>query len=304
MVDTEEQSTVVPMELEEGDDGHADSSGLDARLLAASDLTFTSVDDSFLANLSASAATAHTDETAWQQSIAEGADTWQASQSAMDIQHPHAYALSMHCSVTAAVYDLMNEELAGQRQHHKLQYKLDTVRDRRRHLSAALARMQAQYATSDASREDMKQRIHEWQQNTDVLLQKANEYDRRAAQHRSRYEATGVPAEQLDVPHLQALEKTVEETEHMCEKVARQRDVFHDLPPDLNLARLKLMEAREQLMDSHDADIRFMALNDLQAQLQKSKDKLDDALERRLVDNVLKMVRDSNGEVQNLAVQW
>ncbi|KAI9599345.1 armadillo-type protein [Syncephalis fuscata] len=56
-------------------------------------------------------------------------------------------------------------------------------------------------------------------------------------------------------------------------------------------------------MDSHDADIRFMALNDLQSELQKSTYKLDDNAERRLVDTVLKMVRDSNGEVQNLAVQ-
>lgn len=57
-------------------------------------------------------------------------------------------------------------------------------------------------------------------------------------------------------------------------------------------------------MGSVDKDFRFMATNDLMAELQKGSIKLDDDSERKVVHSVLKLVEDKNGEVQNLAVKW
>ena len=57
-------------------------------------------------------------------------------------------------------------------------------------------------------------------------------------------------------------------------------------------------------MSSVDKDFRFMATNDLMAELQKDSIKLDDDSEKKVVQSVLRLVEDKNGEVQNLAVKW
>jgi len=56
-------------------------------------------------------------------------------------------------------------------------------------------------------------------------------------------------------------------------------------------------------MQSADKDFRFMAANDLMAELQKDSIKLDDDSERKVVKMLLKLLEDKNGEVQNLAVK-
>lgn len=57
-------------------------------------------------------------------------------------------------------------------------------------------------------------------------------------------------------------------------------------------------------MNSSDKDFRFMATNDLMAELQKETIKLDEECERKVVKMLLKLLEDKNGEVQNLAVKW
>ena len=57
-------------------------------------------------------------------------------------------------------------------------------------------------------------------------------------------------------------------------------------------------------MQSMDKDFRFMAINDLIAELQKSTFKIESNLETGVVQLVLKLLEDKNGEVQNLAVKW
>lgn len=49
---------------------------------------------------------------------------------------------------------------------------------------------------------------------------------------------------------------------------------------------------------------RFMATNDLMHELQKDSIKLDEDSERKVVNMLLKLLEDKNGEVQNLAVKW
>lgn len=56
-------------------------------------------------------------------------------------------------------------------------------------------------------------------------------------------------------------------------------------------------------MNSSDKDFRFMATNDLMAELQKETIKLDEECERKVVKMLLKLLEDKNGEVQNLAVK-
>lgn len=56
-------------------------------------------------------------------------------------------------------------------------------------------------------------------------------------------------------------------------------------------------------MTSSDKDYRFMATNDLMAELQKDSIKLDEDSERKVVKMLLKLLEDKNGEVQNLAVK-
>lgn len=56
-------------------------------------------------------------------------------------------------------------------------------------------------------------------------------------------------------------------------------------------------------MSSNDKDFRFMATSDLMNDLQKESIKLDDDSERRIVKGVLKLLEDTNGEVQNQAVK-
>eukprot|EP00842_Homolaphlyctis_polyrhiza_P001883 jgi/Hompol1/2696/HPOL_003002-RA len=56
-------------------------------------------------------------------------------------------------------------------------------------------------------------------------------------------------------------------------------------------------------MASSDSDIRYMAANDLMAELSKETFLLDDSTEKKLIAAVLKMLDDSNGEVQNITVK-
>ena len=53
-------------------------------------------------------------------------------------------------------------------------------------------------------------------------------------------------------------------------------------------------------MTSNDKDFRFMAANDLMAELQKDSIKLDDDSERKVVKMLLKLLEDKNGEVSEL----
>jgi cullin-associated NEDD8-dissociated protein 1 len=57
-------------------------------------------------------------------------------------------------------------------------------------------------------------------------------------------------------------------------------------------------------MDSQDRDFRYMALNDLMNELQKSTFTNDSVVETKVVAAVLKLMGDKNTEVQNLAVKW
>ncbi|PWN51713.1 TIP120-domain-containing protein [Violaceomyces palustris] len=57
-------------------------------------------------------------------------------------------------------------------------------------------------------------------------------------------------------------------------------------------------------MRSQDSDLRFMALNDLMAELRKDTFmQLDDGIESQTVNQVLELMKDSNGEVKNMAVK-
>lgn len=56
-------------------------------------------------------------------------------------------------------------------------------------------------------------------------------------------------------------------------------------------------------MASSDKDFRYMATNDLMTELQKDSIKLDDDRERLVVQSLLRLLEDKNGEVQNLAVK-
>ena len=56
-------------------------------------------------------------------------------------------------------------------------------------------------------------------------------------------------------------------------------------------------------MNNPDKDIRYMATNDLMAELKKEFFSPDEALERKIVQQMLKLLEDKNGEVQNLVVK-
>jgi len=47
-----------------------------------------------------------------------------------------------------------------------------------------------------------------------------------------------------------------------------------------------------------------MATNDLMNELQKDGFTLEESTEKRVVQKVIKLMDDANGEVQNLAVKW
>ncbi len=47
-----------------------------------------------------------------------------------------------------------------------------------------------------------------------------------------------------------------------------------------------------------------MATNDLLSELQKDSIKLDEDAEKKVVKTLLNLLKDTNAEVQNLAVKW
>lgn len=58
-------------------------------------------------------------------------------------------------------------------------------------------------------------------------------------------------------------------------------------------------------MSNPDADYRYMATNDLMTELSKDAFTLEDGTERKVVQAILQLIlKDSNGEVQNLSVKW
>ncbi|VDN52955.1 unnamed protein product [Dracunculus medinensis] len=56
-------------------------------------------------------------------------------------------------------------------------------------------------------------------------------------------------------------------------------------------------------MASADKDYRFMATNDLMNDIRNETLKLDDDSEKKVVNMMMKLMEDKNGEVQNLAVK-
>ena len=57
-------------------------------------------------------------------------------------------------------------------------------------------------------------------------------------------------------------------------------------------------------MTNSDADFRYMATNDLMTEISKESFYADEALERKICQALIKLLKDKNGEVQNLAVKW
>lgn len=58
-------------------------------------------------------------------------------------------------------------------------------------------------------------------------------------------------------------------------------------------------------MSSPDADFRYMALSDLMAETNKDAvSMVDDRTQTMMVQRVLELVRDQNGEVKNMSVKW
>ena len=57
-------------------------------------------------------------------------------------------------------------------------------------------------------------------------------------------------------------------------------------------------------MGSEDADFRFMATNDLITELQNPTFTIEENTEKKIVDKILLLMKDKNGEVQNIAVKW
>uniref|UniRef100_A0A1I8C3L1 TIP120 domain-containing protein n=1 Tax=Meloidogyne hapla TaxID=6305 RepID=A0A1I8C3L1_MELHA len=53
-------------------------------------------------------------------------------------------------------------------------------------------------------------------------------------------------------------------------------------------------------MNNIDKDFRYMAVNDLMAELSKSSIALDEDMEKRIVKALLALIQDKNAEVQNL----
>ncbi|KAF8933135.1 Cullin-associated NEDD8-dissociated protein 1 [Dissophora ornata] len=64
-----------------------------------------------------------------------------------------------------------------------------------------------------------------------------------------------------------------------------------------------LVSSLLEKMGSDDTDFRFMALNDLITELQSTTFHLEETTEKRVVDKVLTLMKDKNGEVQNQAVK-
>ena len=59
-------------------------------------------------------------------------------------------------------------------------------------------------------------------------------------------------------------------------------------------------------MSSLDKDFRYMALNDLKNSLEAQKNSVlsYDSSVSSLIDKVLTLLKDNNGEVQNMAINW
>ena len=57
-------------------------------------------------------------------------------------------------------------------------------------------------------------------------------------------------------------------------------------------------------MSSADSDLRFMALSDLSSELSKDSFQLDETAEKKVVNAVLKGLKDGNGDVMGGAVKW
>ncbi|CAK5073854.1 unnamed protein product [Meloidogyne enterolobii] len=53
-------------------------------------------------------------------------------------------------------------------------------------------------------------------------------------------------------------------------------------------------------MTNIDKDFRYMAVNDLMAELCKASIALDEDMEKRIVNSLLSLIQDKNAEVQNL----
>jgi hypothetical protein len=78
---------------------------------------------------------------------------------------------------------------------------------------------------------------------------------------------------------------------------------FKNLTQNMSVATTTHIGSLLDKMSSSDKDFRFMATSDLMNDLQKESIKLDDDSERRIVKGVLKLLEDTNGEVQNQAVK-
>ena len=77
---------------------------------------------------------------------------------------------------------------------------------------------------------------------------------------------------------------------------------FRPSPPLSSLQPIRALLVMAQ-MNSPDKDIRYMATNDLISELKKESFGIDETLERKVVHQVLKLLEDKNGEVQNLVVK-
>ncbi|CAG8505872.1 7678_t:CDS:2 [Paraglomus occultum] len=99
-----------------------------------------------------------------------------------------------------------------------------------------------------------EQKLKEWKKNSSLLTRKSCEYGNRLLHLEKQYELIGVEEGGLRVENLKQMEKNVEALGELLETKQQKLQIYQEMPPDLQMAQLKLDHARETLAELRETE--------------------------------------------------
>ncbi|CAG8564933.1 10584_t:CDS:2 [Paraglomus brasilianum] len=99
-----------------------------------------------------------------------------------------------------------------------------------------------------------EQKLKEWKKNSCLLTRKSCEYGNRLLHLQKQYESMGVEEGGLRIENLKQIEKNVEALGELLETKRQKLQIYQEMPPDLQMAQLKLDHAREALVELRETE--------------------------------------------------
>ncbi|KAI9136452.1 hypothetical protein BKA69DRAFT_148311 [Paraphysoderma sedebokerense] len=146
-----------------------------------------------------------------------------------------------------AILRLQSDKRKSENDFQSIMTSIDRLKSKREELSVEFEKLNRLTQKLRLRADEDEQSIKEYRRNFTMLQYKESEYKDKLTRLEETYSAHPIHTHSLRYPHLLSLQNTVSEAQSRLSNDKNKLHSFNGLPPDLDLARLKVLEASKQL---------------------------------------------------------